>query len=748
MSATGKRIKFVPALGVDQRWITDIGSAEDITPARVDPDGLGWRFDRGLEPWWDPGSSFSIAGNASTINRYTSEIDSCFVWAKQNTEQVYYLIEQAGTLYYFWGNKGAAGSTYFNDLQVIDTDRHIPSVNEPGTQYIPFGNRLLIINGYDEPLWFYGRTKSRNFGFTFNTGEPQAIDIVTGYLAGDALTTGIAAPTFSETSHYGLGQIDERNHYTWKISFITDTGSESPLSNYTVVDWMPGSDAAEDKKFGAFLSDLPIGPKGTVARRIYRTKNQKLATATGAADSVYYFVRQINENCSENFIDVVPDGSLVDEAPSQVDSVTISGGYQYGAAWNGHMWLGGGTPHPTRLIYSKPGLPEQFGGFDYFELGNTAGGAITQIFPYYNNLLIFRQRAIDMVRITSQGFSVSQLSPEVGTEASNTVRLVPGYGVCFLSRTGLYAISGGTEGGSKVSVTKLSNGAGKEMERLNSAAIQRATAVYSHKEQEYWCHYPVDGMNHNTRGIVLHTQTGQFSFRHGSSTSDESFWFTSMTADPEGNIIIGPRPNWTLAGFPSIPTLAGASAILPGVLHVWCGSTRWGARWSTASFSDEVASFNVSDNSVPAAVWESSWINFGDTSTKHRVFSVEVEIVSQGNTELQLQWAQDYDYLFNSAGDQIQNRPETVLTTSEDPVMGPSNTGAKNFYTIGESMLQDGRMTTLRWDVNTKLVQNFKFKLTSVDGNPFHIVRFHIDFSDRSQKALNQLARNGSGQPR
>jgi hypothetical protein len=188
--------------------------------------------------------------------------------------------------------------------------------------------------------------------------------------------------------------------------------------------------------------------------------------------------------------------------------------------------------------------------------------------------------------------------------------------------------------------------------------------------------------------------------------------------------------------------------LLPGVLHVWCGSTRWGANWTTASWNQDVAVFNTSDNAKPQSIWESSWIDFGDSSVKHRVFSVELEMVSQGNTELELLWAQDYDYLFNSAGTQRQNRPETVLTTSEDSVMGASNTGAKNFFTVGTSKLQDGRITTLRWDVNTKLVQNFKFRLASVDQNPFHVVRFHIDFSDRDQKALNQRARSGSGQPR
>lgn len=751
MAASGNRVKFIPANGTDQRWKTNLGAAEDITPARIDPEGLGWLFDRGIEPWWDPGSSLAIVASASTLANYLgAEINSCFVWSKQNTEQTYYIIEQAGNLYYFWGNKGSlAGTFYFADLELIDSGRHIPSANEPGTQYIPFGNRLLIVNGYDKPIWFYGRGNSRSFGFIFQTPAPETIGIQSGYLKGDELDSGIAAPNFGSNSHYGLGQQDERNHYNWKISFVFDTGSESPLSRSAVVDWFPGTDPAEDVKFGALLADLPIGPDGCVARRIYRTKNQKNANATGAADSTYYFVKQINDNVTTNFFDVISDSNLVDTAPSIADSSTISGAYQYGANWQGRIWLAGGSPHPTKIIYSEVSKPEQFGLTNYFELGNTAGGAITAIYPYYNNLLIFRQRAIDLILISSQGFAISPLTPEIGTEASNTIKLVPGIGVCFLANDGIYSISGGTDGGSRVSVEKISATVSKEMERINTSAIQKAVAVYSHKEKEYWIHYPVDGQSYNTRGVVLHTSTGYWSLRH-SITEDDSLWrFSSMTVDPQGNIILGPKPNWLNGlGQNVSPTTTDAYALMPGVLHVWCGSSRWGARWDLTSFNQDVGAYSISDNAKPDCRWESTWIDFGDNSNKDRVFSVEAEILSYGNLDLELKWAQDYNYNFVSAGNQKQNRPETVLTTSEDPVFGPVGTEAKVFFTPGTSALQDGRITTVRWDVSTKLVQNFKFRLESVAGIPFHLISFHIDYSSREQKALNQKARLNPGQPR
>jgi hypothetical protein len=138
----------------------------------------------------------------------------------------------------------------------------------------------------------------------------------------------------------------------------------------------------------------------------------------------------------------------------------------------------------------KQGLPEQFGAFDYFDIGNTAGGAITGIAPYYNNLIIFRQRAIDIVRIGNGGqYQVSQLNPEIGTTAVNTAKLVPGVGLMFLGYDGIYAISGGLDGGSAVSVQRISAGLAKEIPLISRAALPRATAVYSAKEREWWCHY-------------------------------------------------------------------------------------------------------------------------------------------------------------------------------------------------------------------------------------------------------------------
>jgi len=164
------KVSNISIKGIDQSWEPEIGGAYDITAARVDPLGGGLLFDRGIEPFWDFGSSFATSMTTANISTYLGgRIDACFVWTKQSTEQIYYIVEQAGTLYYWLGNKN--GGDFLTDIAIIATDRHIPKLNEPGTQFIPYGNRLLIINGYNKPIWFYGRELVRDFSFSIPTGS-------------------------------------------------------------------------------------------------------------------------------------------------------------------------------------------------------------------------------------------------------------------------------------------------------------------------------------------------------------------------------------------------------------------------------------------------------------------------------------------------------------------------------------------------------------------------------------------------
>jgi len=745
MAVKGTILKYRDAPSVDQRWKESAGGAESIKSARIDPTGDGWLFDRGLEPWMQ----FPAVLTSDTSPYMDTVVDSQFIWTKQSTGQVYHFIEQGGELYFLWGcSDNIAVSAFWDHKTTIATGRRTRKVGDVGTQYIPYGNRLLILNGYDKPIWFYGDNRHRLFGFTIATPQLELINVNPIYGAVSDLQEGLPRPNFAETRAIGLGDTEnaDRNSFSYRMSFVSDTGSESPLGLPSAVDWT--NDATYKSRRGVLVNEVPTGGKGIVARRIYRTKNMRSRNGLTSNEQLYYLVKQLDDNSTTEFIDVIPDSSLVTPAPSLTDSDAISTTYQFGAAWNNRLFLGGGAGHPTRIIYSEAGLPEQFGAFNYFDIGSSTGGHITKIIGFYNSLLIFRERAIDVIRQGSQGLTISSLSPDVGTTASNTIQIVPGVGIVFLNKDGLYAATGGLEGGSQVRVVKISDLIGKAIQSINVAALPNCCAAYSKKEKEYWLHYVRKGETIPTRGIVLHTYNKSFSFRGPNTKDNEYLWsFSTIQTDPNGNFIFGTRPDWRLLnGSPSNPNTTGAFGSLVG-LQVWSGAPYWGKVLS-ASESQGTVTYTANNRPLDKNIWESNWINFGNSAIKHRVFNVEMEMVSYGDNPVVLEWGHDYDVTWYSAGEQKISKSEILYTTEEDPVFGPQDlTVSKAPFVIGEDLLRGGRIVVIRWDVNTKLVDNFRFRVSQQNGKPFHILGFSINHNSRDQLPLNQRARTGRNQP-
>lgn len=773
MAMRTKSTSFVSAHGLDQNWKGKYGWGDEIVNFRIDPNGLGWVCDRGVESWWKFPPNFTFIASGTTVAEILGfPVDALFIWEKSSTGQVYHFVEQNGTLYYWWGNKGQGASYpnsgyYISDRIVIDYNRHVPKLGDIGTQFVPYGNRLLIINGYDKPIWFSGNEDWRDFSFTLPTPNPRPTPLQPDYLDNKKAETGTAFPNFADNNVLGLGTTDgNRNQYQYRMTYITADGAESPMSSTNVIDWTIDPEVTPEKRKFGIVIDMPQGPKHAVARRLYRTKNMKTTGVTGASNGELYFVREIEENSSRFFIDTMGDGQLVQKGPDEIASSRINTGYKFGATWNNRIWLGGGDSTPTRLIYSDAGIPEQFGSASYFELGNTVGGHITGIVPYYNNLLIFRRNAIEVIRTTpSGGFSLSTVSTNIGTLATKAIVNVPRIGVTFLTEDGVYLLTGGLDGGSTITIQKISEGVDVEISRLNKSALPSAVAAYSIKEKELWIHYAADSNQIPTRGIVLHTELEgiQFSQRYAINAEDEaSFRFTQIATDPEGNFILGTAPVWTLNGAGGSPLSVNSVGYMAGPLVVWTGGNYWGQQLTctqAANFEDYRYTSSFKTNK-PISRWESNWIDFGDNTIKYRVFSVELELISQGDNPLELYYATDYDNKFSLCTGQKQTLSERAFTTSEDPVFGDQNAAvSKNFFTIGTSAVQRGRIIRLRFDVNTGLVNQFKFRLqttnppqvdinSAIKQTPFHLLSFHINYDLRDQMAINQSTNLQKGQAR
>ena len=119
--------------------------------------------------------------------------------------------------------------------------------------------------------------------------------------------------------------------------------------------------------------------------------------------------------------------------------------------------------------------------------------------------------------------------------------------------------------------------------------------------------------------------------------------------------------------------------------------------------------------------------------------------MAYGDNLLNLNWQQNYSYATNSAGGQKMSRPETVFTTSEDAVFGPDNGSSKNYFTINSDALNEPRIIRIRFDVNTGLVDYFKFNLSST--STFHVIGYEMNYSGTDMLALNQRVNIQKGQP-
>jgi hypothetical protein len=720
--------------------VTAGGTDQSLRPAKNhgalvenfrNDDDLGFINDRGWEPLLNQPTIPGAVVDANYTEIF-SPVRFTQVWSRHQDAEVYYLYEKYGKLQYDFGNIGDSSSRNV----VLSSGRNEPKVDDPGTQLVPYGRFAAVINGHDAPQKFWGRSIMEPFSWTSAPPAPRPLDVDPGVVATggsnhalDGQSATIRFATGSNTMGMGEAAFDDINQYSYRVSYISNTGSESPLSPAASTTWFIGGNSVSDiqnYRFAICLQDMPIGPAGTVKRRLYRTKNKKDGL-TGAGDT-YYLVAEINENVSTFYVDILPDNQLVNAIDTSTFAQPISHGHKYGAAWNNQFWLAGGDASPTRIIFSKPNLPEEFPRFNYFDVGVRQGGAVKALYPYYNSLIVFRERAIDVITVSgvqSDGtptYTIGSLDQNVGTSASNTIQLVPDVGVVFLTKNGFYAISGGLQGGAVHRVQKISDPINKEMKRLTITALARATAVYSDREKEYWCHYPADGGTENTRGAVLHTRSLQWSLRNGTGMK-----FTGLSTDPNGWIIIGLWNDPTIAKTVQTGDKTG--------LQVWSAAPHWGHSLAYSSTSQGISTYTVTKRARGMSTWRSIWDDFGDSNVKKQVLHVEVEVVTTGDNEVEFFFGHDFEDNMTSGGKASPQTIENYGTSLSQPVYGP-DANFKYAATWDKTKWTDGHVTRMRWDPKSSMCSHFAFVLKS--NGLFHVLAYKIEYRGTGQKTLNQ----------
>lgn len=692
-----KRLDIPQVAGVQQYAITEPGYAREITDLNYDYNLRAWSNELGWTGYFATGSVL------------TSSCFSIYNWTPNGRNEKTYVEIEDGTDNLL--TLGLLRPYEATGLTTIESGRHKPTPGEVGTTYATFGNELYYANGYDAigkivsfapttafPFSFKSRPSPPQPRFTTNTGlnsggsvgnQIHTFDGNTGVENTDTMT--IARP-----GNLGVGDItpEEKNAYQYKVSFITNTDSESPVSIPSrIVSWLNGELTSSvdvnggvsiASRYGITLTNIPTGELNITKRRLYRTKNLKDQLITGE-QATYYFLDDIPNNTDTIYTDIIPDSALGSEAPLNTESSIIPQNSKYIATFNNRLVLAGGNSYPTRIFFSKAYKPEQFPTQNFIEIGNREGGVITGLVPFDNLLLIFRERGIDALVPTQNVDSPFYATPIYtggGTYGSKTAVSVSGLGVIFATADGVYVFSGNFSGGSQTSLLKISEPIGEYYARVSPSSLARACATYNPFSKEYILSVPADGKTDNSLVLVYNVGVSSWSLR-------SNIFASCFTNTSEGVVLFG--TNLSSSGEPN-PTSVG----------VLCATNQYGY-----SGSYEVGT-------KPTAEYVSAWLDFGNPDATKNIKSVSVDCYTTSKNGAYLDAGYDWDYEYRYS----------VLGS-----LSVADGFRQTYFTdavIGTDKWENRRITKVRFDIELPDVRFFRFRLRSDE--PLRMIGYTIFF--------------------
>jgi len=437
----------------------------------------------------------------------------------------------------------ASGATNGPEKWDADTGQSRTILDTPTirTQSVAWADRLYLVNGYDEPVVFDGvKTSRAGYGsqpsapvaslvrFEKESNDKEWHGYWTTDLAYGMGTVGeVGSTTGGKEGRSPLSRGDKWNLWRYRVSFINERGQESPLSPPSnsvraKCFWEPSVDVFDAKRNNEvgrrFITvQIPVGPPGTVARRLYRT--QDMLDIRGRPANLgegfhYYFLQELQDNACRSFEDAVPDtslGGVVDEE----DFGNWPTNARLLASFKNTMFIAGTSDN--KLMYSRPMHPEVFPINNTIEIGNSESGPITGMRSTKNALVVFKQKAIYLVKGDPEnGFFAQTLTRDAGCCAANSIAELPGKGTVFLSEGGVMMLEGALENeGSPTQVIHLSEAIPELMKQINFSAAENATGVYYRRDKEYWLAVPTVSSSENDLVLIFHGEIGEWSYRTG-----------------------------------------------------------------------------------------------------------------------------------------------------------------------------------------------------------------------------------------
>jgi hypothetical protein len=689
--------------GMAQDLPQPIESASIVDNWIVDPGTQGFSSRIGYEKYRpDAADKFNPFNNLGRI-------DSIFVaQGSPNGARQSILFETLGTLYLFY----EVGQ---ENVIVALASLTPPTATDAPTTYTQWNDRVIVTNGRNAPLiirlWPLSASADitdsvkeqivRPLGFGGRPTSPEAYKVLTINATGSGASattyTGkstsnwypvygnaISFPNaFGMGTHAG-GSGGEENNYQFKVSFISDTGSVSPLSTPVQIDWEIDP-SAKGFRYCPTM-DIPLGPDGTVARRMYGTFDD---------GEDFYFIADVRNNVETLFHATRRSKTFTTLAPSDTNSAPFPAkAARFASLYKQCVFLDGGRENGSTLYFSNPGFPDEYGAVNFITLSG-GGGDITGLYAYYNLLLIFRESSIDVLTGNFPNFSVQTITKQVSCRAPSTIEAVPGLGLVFLATDGVYALTGGLDGGSVVNVVPLGIPIRRELTRLTVECAQRAVGRYSTIERAYHLYIPVDGDDRPSLGLVYHLEKKGWSIRTGFPVGciDRLHNGTMVFGHNTGNVG-SPNDESGLFVISATPAMGGS---IVGDTYQIAGP--------------------------PTSTYQSAWHDFGDSQIKKQVQYVTLWVQTRGEITVDLSFFKDFEYSPLASDTRFVYQPPD---RADQPVYDSA--------VVGTDAWQDAQLVPLRVPVAVQSCSWFKFQLQTT--NDVIFVGYEIEYVSRGTTTI------------
>lgn len=629
------------------------------------------------------------SGSQASINAYNEESD-CPIslhWFAQHNGGLQWMVYEtsSGKLRYFNGSRAPIApwtDIYFIDgkaLDGINYPRKVVNTPWEGTQFCTFAARLYMVNGFNEPMVFDGR-KASPAGFSRGPDTPTIQfdnnDDLARIAQGQLLGVGYPNDTSNPI----------QSTYRYRVSFLNERGQESQLSSSIQV----SATAAETNSINTqslLTVEVPVGPIGTVARRIYRTQNIRDTSGDlrlKTFSDEFFFHSEIQDNVTEILLDGKPDqglGSLVDELdfgpfPQQSNKIAL---------FKGRCFVAGENDNIVR--YSRAGFPEIFPPDNVIDLSDTTGSRITAMYQFNNSLVVFKDRGIYLIKgDTTDGIFAQPLTSDIGCIAAGSVRYVPSLGLIFLSSEGIYVLEGTLEDSlTRTAIVKMSTPVRDLIRDINFSAAENCRSLVYHKDREYWLVVPIKGQQRATRVIKFSYEIGAWSFMNNMPIKA-----MIETEDHRGNLVF----------------VGGYCDSTEGPKGLFIYSRGFLSKGGYYSFETQ---------------YETANIPFGSVYENYVPVRVQGRIIGYGNNDLEMNFTtnRELTQAYTTNKSSKQKRPLEDLNIS---VYGTTTWGGGDVYA-------QHRPVYARFDINTMHkgpVNEVKIKFTPTSGR-IELLEFQLE---------------------